>query len=184
MEEIAAAAVRCFEQYGVHRTSMNDVADAADISRPTLYRIFATRTDLLAYILGQRISAMGDALRTFFAETVSLKEALIEGSLLALSIRRRDTLFEEIVHTASDWSLEQYLIRGSDDVRAMMLDLWGPVIDRARAEGRLRAGVETGEAVDWIRQQHALLGVRDDLDDTQRRRLLEIFVVPALLIDH
>jgi len=182
-DKIAAAAVTCFERYGVHRTSMNDVASAAGISRPTLYRIFDTRSDLLTYILGQRIAVMAKRLEPFFLQAESLAHALVEGSILTLAVSREDLLFEEIIRNDANWNLEQYLIQGTEAIQAVMTGLWGPLIEKARKDGTLRPGLDNDAVIDWIRQQHALLHVRADLEEAGARRMLSTFVVPSLLLE-
>ena len=44
---ITAAAVRCVEQYGPAKTTMDDVARLAAITRPTVYKYFPSRNELL-----------------------------------------------------------------------------------------------------------------------------------------
>jgi AcrR family transcriptional regulator len=45
--KIAEAAIRIILRYGMARTTMNDVAQEAGVSRQTLYAIFASKEDLL-----------------------------------------------------------------------------------------------------------------------------------------
>jgi len=37
------AAEACFDKYGIAKTTMDDIAKEAGVSRPTLYRWFPTR---------------------------------------------------------------------------------------------------------------------------------------------
>lgn len=46
-ENIVEAAVRLFSRYGVKRTSMNDIAAEAGISRQTLYNAFSNKDQVL-----------------------------------------------------------------------------------------------------------------------------------------
>lgn len=46
-EKIIEAAVRLFSRYGVKRTSMNDIAAEAGISRQTLYNAFSNKDQVL-----------------------------------------------------------------------------------------------------------------------------------------
>lgn len=46
-ENIVEAAVRLFSRYGVKRTSMNDIAAEAGISRQTLYNAFSNKDEVL-----------------------------------------------------------------------------------------------------------------------------------------
>lgn len=178
---IAQAAIRCFKRYGVHRTSMADVAQEASLARQTVYRFFATRSELLKYIADQRMLVMAEKLFPYFRKAESLEEAIVEGSLLSLKVGRSDKLFAEIVAQSGDHSFDQFLFRGSETVQNLMLDLWGPLLDRARAAGRLRPGLTNDYAVEWIRNVHSVLTMRDEDEPTQRR-MLETFVVPSLVI--
>ncbi len=46
--EIIAAATACFLQFGYSKTSLDDIAKAAKLSRPLLYRKFANKEDIFA----------------------------------------------------------------------------------------------------------------------------------------
>jgi AcrR family transcriptional regulator len=62
------AAANVFAQYGFRRTSMNDIASAAGISRPALYLIFKNKQELFRQLaahlqnhaIDQAISALGE----------------------------------------------------------------------------------------------------------------------------
>jgi AcrR family transcriptional regulator len=47
-EEIIAAATACFLQFGFSRTSLDDIAKVANVSRPLLYRKFSNKQDIFA----------------------------------------------------------------------------------------------------------------------------------------
>ena len=44
---IVDAAIKSFLRYGARKTSMNDIAAAADVSRQTLYDLFGSKDDLI-----------------------------------------------------------------------------------------------------------------------------------------
>jgi AcrR family transcriptional regulator len=180
-EAVAKAAVRCFKRFGVRKTSMVDVAEAANLSRQTIYRLFESRPALLAYIAGQRIQAMGEVLKPYFAELDNLEEALVEGSLRSIAVGDKDTLFREIVADSGEHELEQFIFKGTTDIQQMMVSLWSPVLDKARERRQLHDGVSNEEAVEWIRNQHATMSVRDDYDEAKQRQILSRFLVPSLM---
>ena len=178
---VADAAIGCFQRYGVHRTSMADVAQAVGVSRQTVYRVFPTRPDLLEFIVAQRIADMAELLMAYFSTVDSLEEALVEGSLLSMRAGRGDALFQEIIAKSGEHSIDQFMFRGSNEIQQLMLSLWGPVLDKARARGQLRPGVTNSMAVEWIRNQHSVLTMRDDYDEAAQRHYLSTFVVPSLV---
>lgn len=50
-EDIVEAAIRLFNQNGYHATSMQDVAEAVDLKKPSLYHHFASKEAILLAIL-------------------------------------------------------------------------------------------------------------------------------------
>jgi hypothetical protein len=61
------------------------------------------------------------------------------------------------------------------------LELWSPLLDKARENGELRPGLSNEQAVEWIRNVHGMLNVRDDYDSARHQEVLETFLVPSLL---
>ncbi|WP_414687964.1 TetR/AcrR family transcriptional regulator [Mycobacterium sp.] len=49
--QILAAAERCVERHGIRKTTMDDVASEVGLSRPSVYRYFADRDDLLIELI-------------------------------------------------------------------------------------------------------------------------------------
>jgi AcrR family transcriptional regulator len=56
--ELALAAVRLFDERGFDGTTVDDIADAADVSASTFFRLFARKEDVIFYDLPERLEAM------------------------------------------------------------------------------------------------------------------------------
>ncbi len=54
-EAVYEAAATVFAQYGFRRTTMNDIAQAAGISRPALYLMFANKENLFQGLAAFRL---------------------------------------------------------------------------------------------------------------------------------
>lgn len=160
---------------------MVDIAEEAGASRQSIYRFFEDRSALILYIVDQRITGMAEALRETFAKYQSLEEALVEGSIASLKISREDTLYSAIVATSLDLSIEQFMLRGGEQITASMISFWGPLIDRARDENKIVEGLTNADIVEWIRHVHTILTMRNDMDDISMRRMLQRFVVPSVI---
>jgi AcrR family transcriptional regulator len=52
-EQILEVAIEVFARNGFHSTSMNDVADAAGVTKPVLYQHFDSKQDLYMALLGE-----------------------------------------------------------------------------------------------------------------------------------
>lgn len=53
---IAEAALQTFANYGFQRTSMEDIARAAGVSRPALYQVFSNKADIFRALLEEGLA--------------------------------------------------------------------------------------------------------------------------------
>ena len=175
------AAVRCFEQYGPQRTSMDDIAAAAGISRKTLYRLFEDRPKLIQAVLQSRWAKIAKKMQNRIAKASSFEEALLEGCVIAVSAARNDKLANEIIHKATDHTLEQFLIRGNERIYKANQDIWLTAIDEGRRAGAIKQDLSDDRIIEIIASIHALLLMRDDPPAKQRAFLKDV-LLPAILV--
>lgn len=180
--QVIDAALSCLERYGVAKTSIVDVAREMGVSRQTVHRLFETRSDLLTAIADILIGRLAVRLQRAFQSFPDLETALVEGSMLSLELGQSEPILSDIMRLA-DHAVDQFIFRGSPSVQASMLSVWGPLIDQARAADRLRSDLATEECVEWIRNVHAMLTLRDDYNETRRKEMLTKFLIPAIMIN-
>jgi AcrR family transcriptional regulator len=78
-EQVLAAALLTFARYGFKKTSMDDVARAAGISRPGLYFLFDSKPNLFRAAVTQALDGDVDAAQRALADTRRpLRDRLIE----------------------------------------------------------------------------------------------------------
>ena len=73
-EQILDVSVQVFAQRGFHSTSMNDVADAAGVTKPVLYQHFDSKQDLYMALLEEAGARLRNAVRTAVAGATTGKE--------------------------------------------------------------------------------------------------------------
>lgn len=61
-DPLVVAALECFADYGVRKTSVGDVARRAGVSRATAYRAFGGKEELVAAVAGAEVGAFTVAL--------------------------------------------------------------------------------------------------------------------------
>ncbi len=66
--------VQVFAHRGFHSTSMNDVADAAGVTKPVLYQHFDSKQDLYMALLDEAGSRLRNAVRNAVADATSGKQ--------------------------------------------------------------------------------------------------------------
>ena len=98
-ERILRAAVEAAAVHGVSRLSVADVAKRAGLSRPTLYKHFASRDDLVAAAVHREAGAMVAAVDAVVEGIDDPRAALEAGVLSALRLVRDHPLLDRVVRT-------------------------------------------------------------------------------------
>jgi TetR/AcrR family transcriptional regulator len=98
LDQILGAAYRCFSRHGVRRTTMEDIAGEAGLSRPALYQYVTNKQDAFRR-LAQRLftRALTDA-RTAAAAPVPVEQRLYQVLETKLELTLR--LFHDSPHAA------------------------------------------------------------------------------------
>lgn len=96
---ILEAAVDAASMHGVARLSMSDVARTAGLSRPTLYRYFASRDELFAAALLAETQTLVAQVVAEIAEVHDPRQAIERGILATLRLTREHPLLDRIVRT-------------------------------------------------------------------------------------
>lgn len=177
---ILQAARECFSRYGVHRTSMTDVAKVAGVSRQTLYNTIAGRQELIEAVVVLRIEEMSDELRVVLEGQPTFVDAIVETSLASVELARKDPELTNLVETATTIRLFEIIAGPFPAIHEAVARLFRPLFAQARRAGELRADVSDDELVDWIRTVYLSLILRSDLDADAIRRVVRTFLVPSM----
>lgn len=79
-QRVLAAAADVVFAYGYQRTSMDDIARAAEVSRPALYLLFRNKSDIFRAIAGHFFEQSAQAARAALSENLPF-EARISGAI-------------------------------------------------------------------------------------------------------
>jgi AcrR family transcriptional regulator len=179
--QVGATAVDCFQKFGVHRTTMLDVANAMGISRQTLYRLFESRPALMEYVATTRVETVANRIADFVTRFEDLQEAIVEGIIFTIKCSREDEILMEITRQSRDAEFTVFLFGGAPEVQKLMLGSWSPLLKKARAAGAISADTTDDQIVDWMCSITAFLNLREDYEDDDHRRILRQFVVPSIV---
>ncbi len=81
-DAVFEAAAEVFARYGYRRTTMNDIAQAAGISRPALYLMFDNKENLFCELSDYRLNQAIDVAIEALSEKGNLKTRFIQALLL------------------------------------------------------------------------------------------------------
>ncbi|AHH19885.1 transcriptional regulator, TetR family [Nocardia nova SH22a] len=181
--QILEAAQSTFLHFGVGKTTMDDIAKAAGVSRPTIYRYFRDRDTLIAELIRLRSRKLFVKGTKYVLEREHFRDQIVDGLVFLVDRGRKDPLIRLIV-SPEHMDLAAAVVGTSKLASELTLEMWAPILDRARERGELRAEITNEEAAEWLALvQLILVGRLDfaDPDDPSHRKLIETFVLPAFL---
>lgn len=83
-QKILEAAVSCVKQWGIEKTSLNDIAKQAGVTRPTVYSYFPNRNDVIRTALLQSGYAFAERLKAQIEQFKHSEERLLEAVIFSL----------------------------------------------------------------------------------------------------
>ncbi|MGA8365145.1 MAG: helix-turn-helix domain-containing protein [Solirubrobacteraceae bacterium] len=182
-DRVAAAALDEFAEHGIRRTSMEDVARRAGVSRMTVFRRFASKQRLVEIVIAREVHRGMQELDLLWEGAETLEDRLVAGFEFAGRYVRGHPLFDRLLRSEPDVLLPPLTLDG------------GPVLElyRSLIANRLQAEVNAGRAatpdIDGVAEVIARLAIsllltRDGtitLDDPHSvRRLVNLTLLPML----
>lgn len=184
-EQILEAARACYESQGIAKTTVEDVARTARVSRTTVYRYFRNRDEVLTGVVMADSVALVGYLQESLAGITDFSDFLIEAMLLILREAPQAPLYEAFLGPAGDSTgLVSRLCISSEAVIALIGPVLRPRFEQGQAAGTLHAGLELGQVIEWAARLLLSFMVTPSplaADEPALRRLLDTMLRPALL---
>jgi len=183
VDNILAAARRCYLDDGIAATGMKEVAAAAGVARSTLYRYFPGRDELLIATVKEEMLALNAFIRERIDMQLDPAQQVVEGLLLAIrEIPQRPLL--AAVFASEEGSRARRVIWQSALIVQFGEELMAHVVRPASAAGLLQDAVPPEVLVEWVYRlllsfltlPSNVIGSEDEL-----RATLHALLVPVLL---
>jgi AcrR family transcriptional regulator len=182
LDRVVAAARRCFARYGVDRTTMRDIAKEAGVGRTGVYRLGLTRPEITEAAIVSRLRELGEGIRPVADRDAPFAELLLDTSIATVDVARSDPELHHLLDTTTTVSLHRLITGHESSMQTIVLDVLGPMLRRARAQGEIRPEVSDDRAVEWLRGVYLMLILREDLDADAEKALVADFVLPSLVV--
>ena len=181
---ILQAAHHCFSHYGFQKTSMEDIAREAGVSRGSVYRHFPDKDSLFRAVSQQQAEAFLDEMQHRTARIADLGGQIDEIARMTLEYLRDDPINAAMARTDPD-AFARAITTGGFELLAMATEAVVPLVEAAVERGEVRADLDTRRGAEWItRIVFSLVStpsVTFDRDDpAQRQAFLRDFLVPGL----
>ncbi len=124
-ERILHASLTCFQEVGVRRTSMDDIARAAGVGRMTVFRRFESKERLAQLVLLRVLAQAADSVRLAYANAPDLETGLTEAIFTSVAELRDHPLFVKLMKTEPDSFLGTVNADGLSAITLMRLSVTG-----------------------------------------------------------
>jgi AcrR family transcriptional regulator len=184
-EGMLDAAESCLQRFGVAKTTVEDVAQAAGLSRATVYRQFGSRDALLLAVAAREADRVATQAELYLRRFDDVGSWLVEGILFCLrEIPKRPLLAQFMA--PQDLGTTGRMVLNSERMLAIGAEILRPVFEPARREGLLHRDLELDALMEWVlRILMSFLAVPGPPARTEQelRRLLHTMLLPAVLVD-
>lgn len=181
-ERIAAAALRCIARWGVAKTTLDDVAREAGVSRATVYRVFPGGKDgLMDAVARGEAARFLDGVAGVMAAAGSLEDTLVLGMAEAgRRIVAHEALWFLMAHEPAT-VLSRLAFAKLDEVLAAAADVAAPHFERWLAPDDARRAAEWAARLVLSYACTPADSTVDIADEASVRRLVRTFVLPGLV---
>lgn len=175
-ERLLYRCMRTVRELGLKKSTMDDFALHAGVSRITLYREFGSREKLVRAIIAQRSLTFNRRFMALLADVpdVSLK---VEAFLVcSAQFARRNSISRAYMSGPIDFTL------AGSELQRISRDTWEPVFAHAKRVGSLSVDIDIDAVAEWILMMQTFLCrlANDSPVSTEHLRgLVRTFIVPA-----
>ena len=182
-ERYLGAAEACYARFGLAKTTVEDVAQAAGVSRATVYREFRNRDKLLLAVVEREAGRVAVEAELHLRRFDDVGSWIVEGMLFCLSEIPRHPVLAMLL-TPEDVGRTSRLVLTSEQLLVIGADMLRPIFEPAHRAGLLRKSVELEALMEWVlRVLMSYLTVPSHLarNEDEMRHLLREMILPAVL---
>ena len=179
-ESILSAAYACFERYGIRKTTIDDIAQEAGVSRATMYRYFASKEQVLDKLSSVETAKVNAELRQRFVARETIEDALVECLFLSTRIAADNPYVQALM----DFDVPSRSADPTSSPYQVSHQMWGSLLRDALAKGELADDRTLDDYVSWLMLSIALLLIKVkqiNIDDEALRDFIRRFLVEPML---
>lgn len=180
-ERVLNGARACFARIGIDKATIVDIAEAANYSRPVIYKHFSDKAEIVDSVCLEEMQALQMELNKRIARDAAypdqLADAIFEGVVLA----RGNIYIQRFMEDREAWVRSQ---TEAGRVHVWVRNRWASFLARGQREGILAADIDIEESVTWISMVQSMLLLRfanEEIDRAATHRFIVRFVVRPLL---
>ncbi|MQY06782.1 TetR/AcrR family transcriptional regulator [Actinomadura macrotermitis] len=181
-ERIIDAAGECFARFGVAKTTVEDIAAQAGLSRATVYRaVPGGRDELILGVVLRDLRRFLDLLAERLRRERSVPDAIVEGIVGAVAFVREDPTIARFLVPEAAGHMQAAVAAAAEQVLSLCCEYVRPSFEIAQRHRMLRADIEVEGSVEFLfRIITSLIAMDRQRDAGGLRAFLRTYVVPVL----
>lgn len=180
-ERILRAAYDCFEQYGIGKTTIENIASRAKVSRPTVYKYYPSKDAILDEISVRETWRVNSEVRRRLVRSDDFADFLSDTLLLVIRLANENIYIRRMVESIE---FQESVISPSSLMQQLQRTWWANLFEQARARGEIATDLKIDECIYWLARAQAMLMLQvasPQIDDAEKRRFIRRFIVQPLL---
>lgn len=180
-ERILRAAYDCFEQYGIGKTTIENIAAKAKVSRPTVYKYYASKEAILDEISVRETWRVNSEVRRRLVRSDKFADFLTDTLLLVVRLANENVYIRRTVESIE---FQESVIAPSSLMQQLQRTWWTNLFEQAMQRGEIASDLAVDEIIYWLTRAQSMLMLQvasPTLDDAQQRRFTRRFIVQPLL---
>ncbi len=182
-DQILASARACFETTGISKTTVEDIAAAAGISRQTVYKYFSSKQDIIDHIGLSEVMKVQSSLRQRMTHHTRFAEKVTEAVFVSVKVAMENHYVRRMIE---DLDVLPGIRSPTDSIYLWLRTQWDAVINAARKSGELAPDLDADQVVPWLSLSQVLLLIKMEhqpLGDSELRHFIRRFVIDPLLTE-
>ena len=131
-ERILRAAYDCFEQYGIGKTTIENIASRAKVSRPTVYKYYPSKDAILDEISVRETWRVNSEVRRRLVRSDDFADFLSDTLLLVIRLANENIYIRRMVESIE---FQESVISPSSLMQQLQRTWWANMFEQARARG-------------------------------------------------
>ena len=181
-ERLLNAAEACFERFGLRRTTIDDVAREAKVSRSTVYRYFDGRGDLIVAAYLRESQAVNEKVKALMRQPGPFADRVVKAMMRSIDAIRSGR-YLPLMLTPGGAQLASKAVTASTAFYEKSRETMGPFFEQAKVDGEVRDEIALDDFIEWTLRiifSFAMFDSPAPRDQKRLRRLLDTFLVPSL----
>lgn len=182
-DAILSGAYECFAQYGVRKTTVEDIASAAAVSRPTVYKHFSSKDAIVNEICLLETAKLNDEVRSRRTHGQSAEKAFTDCIMLSVRIAHDN----EFIRRLLDQDVLPSAIRQSashNPIHKLQIERWSHLLQAQSVREGISPDLNLDDLAIWLTFCQTVLLLRldaGDISDDELSRFVRRFVVRPIL---